>query len=206
MRKWIFLSGIALGVAACGHYVIVPPAVDLMADEPLGLIRFSATNAKGDLDQLATQVFLQEITGSQRVAVLELGKLGDVLAKINMKSLDPDAARAIGERYRVKSFFNGEVRISKVRPHVDLAGVLDRNLRVRASFDIAVTGRLVSTETGATLWTNSSALNGTVGFLIMGEDGFPYFGMADKDEATLRLLRELMYDLTWDFRPTRRRI
>jgi hypothetical protein len=208
MIKKILFAGLVLGFVCCGgsHVVLVPPAVDLAAAEPVGLIVFSVQNAKGDLDQIATQAFLQEATRNQRVPVLELGKMDEVLGKIGMRALDPDASRAIGERFKVRSFFVGDIRISKVKPQVDLSGVLNGNLRVRASMDIAVTGRLLSTDMGATLWTNSAALNGTLGMLSMGADGVPYFGMRDKDEATLKLLRELMYELTWDFRPTTRRV
>jgi hypothetical protein len=208
MIKRILIVGLAVGFAACGgsHLVLVPPAVDLGAAEPLGLVVFSVQNAKGDLDQIATQVFLQEATRDQKVPVLELGKMDDVLGKIGLKALDPEASRAIGERFKVKAFFVGDIRISKVKPQVDLSGVLNGNLRVRASMDIAVTGRLLSTETGATLWTNSAALGGTLGLLNVGPDGVPYFGMRDKDEATMKLLRELMYELTWDFRQTTRRV
>jgi hypothetical protein len=208
MIKKILVAGLVLGFVSCGgsHLVLVPPAVDLAAAEPVGLIVFSVQNAKGDLDQIATQVFLQEATRDQKVPVLELGKMDEVLGKVGLKALDPDASRAIGERFKIKAFFVGDIRISKVKPQVDLSGVLNGNLRVRASMDIAVTGRLLSTETGATLWTNSAALNGTLGMLSMSPEGVPYFGIRDKDEATMKLLRELMYELTWDFRPTTRRV
>jgi hypothetical protein len=207
MLKKIFLAGLAFGFVSCSsHYVIVPPVMDLMTVEPVGLVMFSVENAKGELDQMATQAFLQEATGYQRVPVLEIGKLEDILGKLDLKALDQDAARAIGERYKVKSFFHGEIRVSKVKRQVDVAGVLHGNLRIRASLDIAVTCRLISAETGATLWTNSDTLNGTLGLLSIGEDGVPYFGVRDQDEATVRMLRELMFELTWDFRPTKRRI
>jgi hypothetical protein len=120
--------------------------------------------------------------------------------------LDQDAARAIGERYKLKSFFFGDVKVSRVKRQVDVGGVLQGNLRIRASLDISVTGRLISTETGATLWTSSSNENGTLALMSLGEDLVPYFGVRDQDEATRTLLHELMFDLTWDFRPTKRRI
>lgn len=206
-KKILVIAGLAAAIVSCSsHYVIDPPAVDLMSAEPIGLITFSVVNAKGDLDQVATQAFLQEVNGAQRVPILEFGRLDAVLAKTGMKALGPDTARAIGQAYKVKSFFHGDVRISKVKPQVDLAGVLTGNLAVRASFDIAVTGRLVSAETGATLWTSSAARNGTLGMLSMGEDSIPYFAMTDEDQATLNLLRNIMREITWDFRPTRRRV
>jgi hypothetical protein len=203
----LFVVGIAVGAVSCSsHYVLDPPAVDLGPLGPLGLITFSVVNAKGDLDEIATQSFLQHVTAAQRVPVLEIGKLDAVFTKTGAKALDPAAAKAIGQSYEVKSFFHGDVRISKVKPQVDLNAMLGGSLAVRASYDIAVTVRLVSTETGATLWTRSAAQNGTVGMLTLGADQVPYFGMTDKDQATIDLIRNLMHQLTWDFRPTERRI
>jgi hypothetical protein len=207
MLKRVLLIGLSFGLVSCAsHYVIVPPVMDLMTVEPVGLILFSVENAKGELDQMATQAFLQEATGYQKVPVLEIGKLEDVLGKLGLKALDQDAARAIGERYKLKSFFFGDVKVSRVKRQVDVGGVLQGNLRIRASLDISVTGRLISTETGATLWTSSSNENGTLALMSLGEDLVPYFGVRDQDEATRTLLHELMFDLTWDFRPTKRRI
>ncbi len=207
MRKKYLLVLLALGVASCSsHYVLDPPAVDLTTAEPIGLVLFSVVNAKGDLDQIATQSFLQHVTAAQRVPVLEMGRLDDVLAKADAKELDPAAAKAIGRTNEVRSFFHGEVRISKVKSQVDLSNVFGGSVGVRASFDITVTVRLVSAETGATLWTRSAAENGTVGMLHMGVDQVPSFGMGDKDQATLDLIADLMHRVTWDFRSTERRI
>jgi len=122
--------------------------VDLAPDGPLGLITFSIVNATGDLDEIATQSFVQHVTAAQRAPVLELGRLDGVLSKTGTKALDPDAAKAIGKSCEVKSFFFGEVRISKVERQVDMTNVLSGNMAVRASFDIDVTVRLVSAETG----------------------------------------------------------
>jgi hypothetical protein len=206
-KKILVIAGLAAGIVSCSsHYVTDPPVVDLMTAEPIGLVTFSVVNAKGDLDEIATQSFLQHVTAAQRVPVLELGKPAAVLAKVGMKALDPTAAKAIGQSYDVKSFFYGDVRISRVKKQVDLTNVLAGNLAVRASFDIAVTVRLVSTETGATLWTKSASRNGTLGMVNMGVDQVPSFGMTDKDQTTMNMLRDLMHQLTWDFRPTERRI
>jgi hypothetical protein len=39
-----------------------------------------------------------------------------------------------------------------------------------------------------------------------GADGVPTFGMQDKDETMNNLLREMMFQMTWEFRPSRRRL
>ena len=207
MRKRYFIGLVVLAaVAGCVKYTIVPPAVDLTGYETIGLVTFKVEGAAGDLDTISTQYFLQEVTAAQRVPVVELGRTEDVLAGTGKTSFDREAALALGEKHGVQVFFMGEVRISKVKPQVDLFAPLSKALFVRTKFDIAVTGRLVSAANGATVWTESIVREGTVGSLGLGPDGVPVFGIRDKNEAMNNLLREIMFRLTWDFRPTRQRL
>jgi len=208
MRTKILVLFVAIAaVAGCSSkYTIVPPAVDLTGYETVGLVTFKMENAKGELDSLSTQFFLQEVTAAQRVPVVELGRPDEVLAGIGKTAFGRDAALAIGEKHGVEAFFLGEIKISKVKPQVDLLAPLSKALFVRAKFDIAMTARLVSAANGATIWTQSLVREGTVGALGLGADGIPTFGMQDKNEAMNNLLREMMFQLTWEFRPSRRRL
>jgi len=139
----------------CGPTIIVPPEIDLIPYERVGLISFSIENAEGQLGEMATQRFLQEITRHQRGAqVIELGSLDEVLGEINHSTIDQEAISAIGEHFGVTLFFYGEIKVSDVKPQIDIAGLI-QHMRVQATFDISMTARLFSTETGATLWTDS---------------------------------------------------
>ena len=40
----------------------------------------------------------------------------------------------------------------------------------------------------------------------MGADGVPTFGMRDKNETMNNLLREMMFQMTWEFRASRQRL
>jgi hypothetical protein len=208
MKKSRFVWLVALAaVAGCASkYTIIPPAVDLTGYETVGLVTFHVEGATGDLDSAATQFFLQEVTAAQRVPVVELGRADDVLAGTGKTSFGREASLAVGEKHGVQVFFLGEVKISKVKPQVDLFAPLSKALFVRTKFDIAVTGRLISAGNGATIWTESIVREGTVGSLGLGPDGVPVFGLRDKNEAMNNLLREMMFRLTWDFRPTRQRL
>jgi len=42
--------------------------------------------------------------------------------------------------------------------------------------------------------------------MSIGEDRVPYFDVRDQDEAYKRLIERLIYELTGDFRPTKRRM
>jgi hypothetical protein len=206
MRRTCLASLVILfAVAGCARYTIIPPAVDLAAVGQLGLVIFRADNAKGALDSIATQYFLQEVTAAQRVPVVELGPDAGVLEAVGKSVLDRDAILALGEKYGIAAVFIGEVQLTKVKPQVDLLAPLKKTLFARATFDMTVTARLVSTVNGATLWTDSVLRQGTVGAVGM-EDGLPVFRIRDKSTALDDTLRETMFRLTWDFRPTRRRL
>jgi len=205
-RHLAFTLILAAAVSGCAaHYTIVPPAVDLGSLGTIGLVTLKTDNAKGDLDVAATQYFLQEVTAAQRVPIVELGAPDAVLTGIGRTAFDRDAVLAIGEKQGVEAIFVGEVVVTKVKPQIDLAAPLTKTLFARAAFDIAVKARLISAKNGATLWTDSAMRQGTVGSVGM-DNGVPVFAVRDKGEALNELLRQIMYRLTWDFRPTRQRL
>jgi len=206
MFKKSLLVFILFMFISCSPKILVSPEIDLLSYERVGLISFSIENAEGPLDEMTTQRFLQEITRFQKGAqVIELGTLDEVLGQIDKTSLDQEALKAIGEHFGVTSFFHGKINVSDVKPHIDISALV-RSLRVRASFNISITARLFSTETGATLWTDSAYRKGTLADMSIGEDRVPYFDVRDQDEAYKRLIERLIYELTRDFRPTKRRM
>ena len=90
--KYLAVLVILFAVTGCVKYTIVPPAIDLTALETVGLVTLKAADVKGDLDVVATQYFLQEVTAAQRVPVVELGTAEAVLADIGMTGFDRDGA------------------------------------------------------------------------------------------------------------------
>ena len=205
-RHLAFALIVAAAVTGCAaHYTIVPPDVDLTTMGTVGLVTFKAANAKGDLDAVATQAFLEEVTAAQRVPVVELGPAETVLGDIGRTEFDREAILAIGRKHGLDAVFLGEVAVTKVKPQIDLAAPLTRSLFARAAMDMTVKVRLVSATNGATVWTNSAVRQGTVGSVGM-DGGVPVFAVRDKNAALNDLLRQIMFQLTWDFRPTRQRV
>ena len=206
MFKKSLLVFILFMFISCGPIILVPPEIDLLPYERVGLISFSIENAEGPLDEMATQRFLQEITRFQKGAqVIELGTLDEVLGQIDKTSLDQETVKAIGEHFGVTSFFHGKINVSDVKPRIDISALV-RSLRVRASFNISMTARLFSTETGATLWTDSAYRKETLAYMSIREGRVPYFDVRDQDEAYKGLIERLIYELTREFRPTKRRM
>lgn len=186
--------------------VMVPPRIDLTAQPTIGLISFSVENAKGELDEMATQRFLQAITQHQGgVQIIELGKIDEVLNEVGISTLYRSAMQAIGERFNVTSFFYGKISVSDVKPQVSI-GALIKSMSVRASFNMSMTARLYSTESGATMWTDSVYRKGSLANVGLMEGRIPHFSMQDKDEAFMLIIEQMIYDLTRDFRPTAQRV
>jgi hypothetical protein len=186
--------------------VSVPPAVDLVQYGNIGLVSFSTENAKGQLDEMATQRFLQVITQSQRGAqLIELGTLDEVLSQVNKLALDQEAVKAIGKQFNVKGIFVGKISVSNVKPQVNIRALV-KSMGISASFTISMTSRLYSTSTGATSWTDSVRWKDSLANLSLSDDGIPFFNVKDQNETYQSLIEQMVYELTRDFRPTQRRV
>lgn len=185
-------------VAGCAPRVMVPPRLDLVEHNLLGLVTFTIENAKGSLHELATERFAAEIFASQRgVEVLELGDADRVLAEIGESRLNARAARAIGEEYGVPAVFVGHLKVSDVKPR----GAVLRFPRVEATVSVEITVRLLSTESGATRWSTTARATELVGELGL-TGGDVYFSAEDPNEAYGRLVDRLIAEVTADLRPT----
>jgi hypothetical protein len=185
---------------------MVPPEIDLINFEKIGLIRFSAENADGELDELASQVFIETIMRSQRgVQVIELGALDEVLGKIGVKQLDQEAIQAIGENYGISSLIHGDIKISNVKPHIDVSSLI-QTMSVRAAFTISLAVRLFVTDTGATAWTDSISREGTLAQIRLTEGMPPYFDIREHGRIYRKIISQMAFVLTRDFRPKRQRL
>jgi hypothetical protein len=88
---------------------------------------------------------------------------------------------------------------------MDISALIKR-MWIQATFSISITARLLSAETGATLWTDSVQMKESSAYLSMGEGRIPCFDIRDQEEAYTSLIERLIYELTRDFRPTKRRL
>ena len=192
----------------CGKYkyVLIPPEVDLLSHGNIGLISFSTENAEGDLNEIATQRFLQMVTQAQRgVHLIELGELDEVMRKIGKTRIDQETVKAIGQYFDVNAVFSGKISISDVKPQVSLT-TLVKSLGVSATFTISMTSRLYSTDSGATLWTDSVIRKDSLANMSLVEGGLPSFNVKDEDETYKILIGDMVYSLTRDFRQTEQRV
>src|SRR5262245_65086825 len=73
--KRVVLGVVFVAFGGCGGTrVLMPPKVDLQAFRKVGLVEFAST-PKGDLEELASQDFIESMQASQPgVPVLDLGR------------------------------------------------------------------------------------------------------------------------------------
>ena len=194
------LVGVALiSLLGCaGKKVLIPPRIDLGSFERIGMIKFKS-NAEGNLDQFASQKFLETIQESQPgVRVLELGDEARVLESIERDEFDFRAITEIGRMYNVDGVIIGTMEVTDVKPRVQLSTILT-TLSVQADVEAAMTARLYETAGGATMWTNSAEGVETVGHVGMTPSG-PHFDASDPEDAYGQLVYGLVYNITRDFR------
>jgi hypothetical protein len=196
----------AMLTAACGPVILEPPSVDLFSFEKIGLVAFDLEKAEGKLDDMATQRFLQEVQWAQRgVQVVELGNSEEVLAEIGSERFGPDAAEAIGDRYGVAAFFTGVVRVSDIRPEINLATIV-KTISIRASFTVEIEVRLIDTDSHATIWMDSAIEKKSVARLTLMDGHVPWFDLNSQEKVYRQMINHMVIEVTRDFRPVKRRL
>lgn len=183
-----------LAGAACGgsrrQDVLVDPAVSLAPHSRIGLVTFTATGARGGLATLATSRMAERVLGAQRgIEVLELGTVTG--------PIDAAAARRLGAQHGVKTILVGQLTVSDVKPKASLLGGINLSTEVT----LALSTRILSAESGATLWARSSTRRETLQSVTIA-NGTAVFDAQDAGEAYGEVVNALVWNVTTDFRGT----
>ncbi|MDP2915104.1 MAG: hypothetical protein Q8O91_06595 [Candidatus Aminicenantes bacterium] len=197
-RTTIVFISIALIAATAGCFHMFPPRVNLDRFGTIGLIQLRS-EAKGNIAEYATQVFLEVLVKSQPGArIKELGREDEVLRDIEANRLSPDALEALRRRFGVDAVIFGTLEVSNIRPRVDLATIIS-TLSVSAEVDAVLTARLLDTRDGTTLWTDSARDYKTVAQVSVLRGGGIFFDARDPEQAYGTLIRALVMRTTRDF-------
>lgn len=193
------MSPLLLALVVCGcssHRVLVPPRLDLRQYGRIGLITFSAENAKGSLPQYATDRFSEEILAAQPgIEVLELGSVDTLLARVGEKEPGIATVQELGKQRDVGVVFAGRLKVSNPNASGGLAGLLTPHLEATVRVDLTV--RLLSAKSGATLWRSSAWATEKVGQVAL-VDGQLEFSARDPKGAYGRLVNRLIDLVTQD--------
>ena len=186
----------------CSHTekVLVSPLIDLKAYQTIGVIDFSIT-ADSDLREYVTQHYIQAVQSAQPgVRLLELGSAEHVLKTVSRKQLDLAAIKSIGSAYHVDALLSGHFSASEPKPNVRLSSTW-RSMHAGAIVEASLISKLWETDSGVTLWTNSTLKKEQVASLKADTNGNIEFGASDPKETYGNLVPQLVYSNTTDFRP-----
>jgi hypothetical protein len=187
---------IVLAVFGCGgghrpvrQRVLLPPNLNLVPHRNIGLFEFSVENAKGNLHQFATHRFEEYVLAAQSGIEMREFTSADS-SRVFAAAADTDGCPV--------AFF-GHLRIFNVKPHGGLTASLSPVVRATVTVQLSVW--LVNTRTGGIMWRKSSSSTEDVGGLAF-IGGVASFSATDPNDAYGRLINQLVYDVTYDVRPT----
>lgn len=160
--RWTALATTIAAAACAGHKVLVPPRLDLHPYGRLAIATFTVENARGSLDRLATGEFVEAALQAQPgVEILELGPQDTLVHRLGETELGIASAQEIGRQHDVGAVFAGHLKITNPQATGGLGWLVSPHLEATIRADLTV--RLVSTESGATLWRSSAWATRKVG-------------------------------------------
>ena len=185
----------------CSHTekVLVPPRVQLDAYNHIGVIEFS-TNAEDNLKPYVTQNFIHHLQSAQPgTRIIELGSEAQLLQSMKCKKLDLETIKLIGTKYNVDAVIFGHLEISEVKPSLKVFTATE-SLKAKAYIEALLSAKLLETDSGATLWTNATSGKTQVAKISLMKNGPISFGVSDPKEKYGKLVPQLVYANTTDFR------
>lgn len=198
-----FLIGAAtLYFTSCASTVSVyhPPRFDLTTMGRLGIITFS-DNAQPSVAEYATREFQGKIQTAQvGIPIVEMGTETEVLESIGSSRLDPEAFKKIAQQYKVAALFSGSVIYSDIKTKVDLKDITELNGSVKTTLSGTLSVKFVETESGATLWSDSTTWNRKLGNIKLNKNSGVSLGLDGYDDAYRKLIPDMAHDVTHIFR------
>jgi hypothetical protein len=204
---WRFLGGFLLvgaifALASCAKTVNVycPPRFDLTQFGRLGMITFS-DNAQPSVAEYATEQFQNQIQSDQMgIPIVELGTEEQVLKSIGSNKLDLEAMQKIGQQYKVSDVFIGNLVYSDVKANVNLEDLIQLKASMNTTLNATLSIKLIETEGGATVWSNSTSWKRKLGRVSVSENTGISVGTRGYDDAYKKLIPDMVQDITYDFR------
>lgn len=188
----------------CAHKirVTIPPKIDLVQYQTIGIVEFSSTspNATPDLNQFATQKFMNFIQNAQpQVRFLELGPEGALLKAVGRQRIDLESIKAIGKKYGVSTVFSGSYEISDVKPKLNIKDLA--SLKASADVSLSMVSKQWETATGATMWTQSRKGQWPVASISRDSKTPVSLSVSAPEERYRQFIADLAFAMTEDFRP-----
>ena len=106
----------------------------------------------------------------------------------------------IGRQYKVSAVFSGSIVYSDVETNVNLKDITQLKASVNTTLYATLSAKLVETEGGATIWSDSTSWNRKLGNLSVGKNSGISVGTEGYNDAYRKLIPDMVYDITGVFR------
>ena len=130
---------------------------------------------------------------------LEIGSRDLVLSNVRRDNLHYEAVKSIGRIYKVDAVMFGILNLSRPKPNISLSSKW-QSVKANASVEASLITKLWETDSGALRWSNSSHGKDSVARLSASTSGNIHFGAKDPKETYGKLIPQLVYANTRDFR------
>jgi hypothetical protein len=201
LRSLLFVAAIFI-FASCAKTINVyrPPRLDLTKYGRLGMMTFS-DNAQPSVGAYATEQFQNEIQTAQiGIPIVEMAREGEVLRSVRSNQLDAQALQRIGKRYKVAAVFIGNLIYSDVKTDMNLTDFAKLNASMNTTLHATLSVKLIETEGGATIWSNSTSWKRKLGKVSVNASTGISVGTKGYDDAYRKLVPDMVHDITREFR------
>jgi hypothetical protein len=179
---------------------LMSPRINLQRLGRIGFLGFDS-RTKGNVAAYADQVLLEVLLRAQPGArIVEIGPIDRVLSESGFAYPRPEVLEEIGRRHNLDVILAGTLDLSKVRPRVDLGGLLFGSIQASVDVDAIMSLRLTDIHDGTVFWTDSARVRMDLANLNVLKSGEVLFDARDPERAYGRLIRELILRTTRDLR------
>ncbi|MCK4888292.1 MAG: hypothetical protein KAS21_06910 [Candidatus Aminicenantes bacterium] len=203
MKNIIVILIIVLFLFSCSASKVSPPKIDLRTGGRIGVITFKVENARGVLDEIATEILVGHLKKYyEKSEIILLGKPEDIMLKefgldVSIKTLEN-----LCREQKLDNIIFGKIIVSNIRANMKVKSLLQRS-RISAKFRMTAELNLYIALSGNVTWKGSSYKEGDASYDHYSRDLNPDFYVSDKDESYRKFVRKLIYSLTEDFRSSR---
>jgi hypothetical protein len=193
----VLLTVLSLLSFSCGPRILLPPRVDLKPYGTIGMIQLES-NAKGNLTEYTAQRLLRVIQEAQPgTPIVELGTMPQVLGSIGRGEMDIEAVKLLKTKYGIGAVVVGKLDVQKVKPSIKI-GALLQNMTVSAFVEATLLARILETNAGATVWSNSAQGRENVASVSLMK-GDTWFDAKEPEKAYGNLVNQLVGVISDDF-------
>lgn len=203
MKNKIFILITALFLFSCSTLKVSPPKIDLVTGGKIGVITFKVENARGVLDEIATELLICHLKKYyEKSEIILLGTPEDIMLKEFGLDVSLNTLKKLCREQKLDSILFGKIIVSNIRAAMKVKSLLDRS-RISAKFRMTAELNLYSALPGKITWKGSSYKEGNASYDHYARDLNPDFHISDKDESYRKFVRKLIYFLTSDFRTSK---